>query len=748
MVTAGTSGTGADPGGFVGRGREIGELCQLAAGSRLVTLCGAGGIGKTRLLRALVRVLASEYPDGTFVASLADLSQPDLLTPRLAAVLGVCQEPTAERADTLAAALCGRRLVLAVDGYEQVTGACAALCQRLLDSSPGLLVVAAGREPLKLPGETIWQVPALSLPAAGEDDPARAGRAAAVRLFTSRAAAAAPGFALDAENCAAVVAACRAVGGLPLAIELAAARVRDLGAGQVAAGLSARAGLPGPGEHVIPVPHAATMRAAIGWSHDLLAPAQQVLLRRLCASPSWTLEMTEQVCADDQLPPADCLGLLTALAGTALVAGRGRPRQGSCRVPGAVRDYAAVCLAQAGETEMMGRRVRDYTAQRAEYIVSIAHARVPVPATVLLELFRDYNADARNVRAALTWCLEHGDAEAGLRICTAFDICWVGGGAPGEGVRWVSAFLDGDGPSAPAALRGPALAVRAHLSLHSGDLRGAETSAAAGLAVCRAAGDPHYAAIALNVLGATALGTGRPEDAVRFTGEALELARPALDSWNQIYAFNVRAGALIAAGRPTEARDCAAAALALALGTGHHWGAAEVQRRLGDAALALGDLSAARGHYLEMLPFTRHAMPKPEAARCLADLGGIALRQGDAAQGRAYLAESLQLSLSAGNRAGIAAGLLAFADLAAGEGCPEHAVRLAAAATARCAAAHLPPPGEAQQHRDAATGLGEPQAARLWAAGLELTSREAVQLALDLPAMTGRAALADRPPPR
>ncbi len=368
-----------EPGDFVGREPEVSELRELAVTRRLVTLCGAGGIGKTRLLQALLAALAREYSDGTFIVRLDDLRQPDLVTSRVATALGICQEPAIDLADTLAEALRGRRLILALDGYEHVTRECAALCQLLISVAPGLLVVAAGREPLAVPGEAVWQVPALSLPAAGEADPDRAVRSAAVRLFLSRAPG---GFALDAGNCADVVAACRAVAGLPLAIELAAARAGDLAVARIAAGLSERTGLPGPPGHDIPAPHAATMRAAIEWSASLLDPAGQALLRRLAVLFGWTLEMAEQVCADEARPAAAVGQLLAGLAGHALIQGGparpSRPGQERYFMPGAVRDYAAERLAQAGDADATSRRLLDYTAWRVEYLASMAHSAVPV----------------------------------------------------------------------------------------------------------------------------------------------------------------------------------------------------------------------------------------------------------------------------------------------------------------------------------------------------------------------------------
>jgi predicted ATPase len=727
MASAATGGAGGDLDGFVGREQELGELGRLAGANRLVTLCGPAGIGKTRLLHALLTALAPGFPDGTYVIRLADLAQPDLLVSRVAATLGVAEEPTADLAETLAQALSGRRLVLALDGYDQLASACAGLCERLLNRLPDPLLVAAGREPLRVPGEAAWLVPALALPAAGEDDPGRAAAADAVRLFVSRGAA--HGLALDAGNCAAVVAACRAAGGVPLALELAAARLPELGAAKVAAGLS---GPPEPGGPGIPAP-AEAMSAVIGWSYDQLTPAEQVMLRRLSASPSWTLEMAEQVCAGDDLPAAGCGGLLARLAGRAMLQESGRPAQGRWRVPGAIGEDAAVRLAKAGETELLSRRVRDYAERRAEYLVAIANARVPVTSPVAAQLFEDYNTNARNVRAALTWCLEHGDAAGGLRICTEFGIYWIAAGAPGEGVRWLSAFsrfLDGGEPALPAAVRGPALVVRGLHAHRCGDLPGAQAWATAGLALCRAAPDLHYAAIALNVLAETAIAEGHPEDALPFTAEALELARPVWDAFSRVFALNVRSQALTAVGRPGEARESASAALALALEIGHHYGAADARRRVGEAALAAGDLDAARDSLLAALPYLRISMPQSDAVSCLISLGLIALRQGDPSGGREYLAESLRIVLRTGSRAGIADTLLAFAELARAEGRPARALQLTAAAAAQRAAVRLPPPEQAQRYRAAAPDLGEAQVARLWADGLRLTSSAAARLAL------------------
>jgi predicted ATPase len=722
-----------EPGRFAGREREISELRRLAGRARLVTLYGPGGVGKTRLLRELLAALADGYPDGAFLVALSDLSQPDLLAARVAAAAGIAEEPGVPPGRTLAASLAGRRVLLSLDGCEHLAGACVRLVQRLLASSPGLLVITASRVPLGLAAETAWPVPSLALPAAGTDDPQQARRSDSVALFADRAAGAAPGFALDQGNCAAVTAICRAARGVPLAIELAAARLRIMTAGQVSEHLGAAAPGPPPGEPAGPAGQQAAMHAATAWSHDLLTPPEQTLLRRLSGLPPWSLEMAERVCADELLPAGRVAVLLAGLARAGLVEpDPGPPGQHRYRMPGAVRDYAAACLARAGESEALQRRLRDYARHRAEYMVSMTTARVPVTWPVLRGLFRAFHADARVFRAVLQRCLDTGDADSGLRMCAQIGICWIGAGSVGEGARWLDAFLAIEDPAVPPAVRGPALVIRALLGYFGGDVPCARSLAAAGLELSRAAGDPFFTAMGLDVLARAALASADAPEALRHTGEALQIARAGSDWWNQVYALNTKARALAAAGRPDQARECAEAALALTLETDQHFGTALARMLLGELARSADDVAAARRHYLAALPFVREAMPAPETAHCLGRLGTLALADGDLSPAREYLAESLRLSLAVGSRAGVARGLLGFAELALQEGWPDRSVQLAAAATAVSEAASLPaPPSRRTRRYLAAAGLGDEEAAGLWSAGQKLTTSAAVALALE-----------------
>src|SRR5580704_4409660 len=225
----------AEPNSFVGRERDLTELGRLLTDVRVVTLCGPGGIGKTRLAIRLAAQLAAGFADGAWLAELADLADPDLVARRVAAVLGVRHEQDRSLADTLADALRSRELLVVLDTCEHLVDACARLVQQLLAGCRGVRVIATSREPLRVRGETVWRVPPLELPAALDRQPVAdiAGNEA-VRLFADRAKAVRPGFALDADNSRAVVRLCRTLDGIPLAIELAAARIRALSVEQVA----------------------------------------------------------------------------------------------------------------------------------------------------------------------------------------------------------------------------------------------------------------------------------------------------------------------------------------------------------------------------------------------------------------------------------------------------------------------------------------------------------------------------------
>ncbi|MGD0375865.1 MAG: tetratricopeptide repeat protein [Streptosporangiaceae bacterium] len=722
-----------EPNSFVGREREVGELCRFVQLMRASTLCGTGGIGKTRLAQRLLAALADDFPDGAWFVELGDVRQPDLVVSRVASVVGVDEERGRPLVETLAEALRPRTMLLALDNCEHLIDACAQLCQRLLASSAGLRIIVTSREPLRVAAEAVWQVPPLSLPPPdAAADVAGLSGYESVRLFADRAAAAHPGFELSLANAASIAAICRALDGVPLAIELAAAWVRALSAEQIAERLTDRFQLLTTGDRTAPA-RQRTLRATIDWSHDLLAAREQVLLRRLAVFSGWSLEMAEQVCADDDLPAAVVLDLIAGLVDKSLVVVEPEALgQSRYRLLDTIRDYAAQRLADAGEVAAIQARLRDYVLRVVEHNAAIGMALIPAPWSDRVEVFRRYDVDADNALGVLDHCLADGDAATGLRICTAIRPCWLVRGSYAEGTERFDAFLAIDPSGVPAGVRGPALVGRAQLTLAS-DLVGAESWARAGLEICRAAGGEVWTAVALNLLAEITLHTGRAPEAEALADEALALARSVGDRLAEGYALGTRAACVGLRGSLREAQQLAEAAITVMREIDHQWGAARTLLGLGELDRLRGDPDGARRRYLEALPILREIDSRPETARCLAGLGRLAMEQGMIEQAREHLAESIRLSHSTGARIGVARGLEAFAALALLEDRADRAVQLIAAAAALREAAHLPrlPGARTDGYFAAARPLGEPAIAQLWSCGFSMTSEAAVAAALD-----------------
>ena len=315
---------------------------------RAMTLCGSGGIGKTRLALRVLAGLADEFPDGVWFIELGDLRQPELVVSRVGSVIGVEEEPGRPALDTLADALRPRRLLLALDNCEHLIDSCARLCDRLLASSPGLRVLATSREPLRMAAETVWQVPPLTLPEprCGRDR-GRAGRYEAIRLFGDRAEAGA-WFRAGAGELSAVAALCRSLDGVPLAIELAAAWVRVLSVEQIVARLDDRFRLLTSGDRTAPA-RQRTLRAAIDWSYDLLAERDRSCCAGCRCSAAGRWRWRSRSAPGDDLPAGGVLDLLAALADKSLVVADAEDRgQTRYRMLDTIREYAASRLAERG----------------------------------------------------------------------------------------------------------------------------------------------------------------------------------------------------------------------------------------------------------------------------------------------------------------------------------------------------------------------------------------------------------------
>jgi non-specific serine/threonine protein kinase len=362
---------------FIGREREIAEVTRLLAGppseSRLLTLTGAGGCGKTRLALRVAGEALGDFPDGVWLVELAALADPALVAGAVAMAVGVREVPGRALTESLVDHLRDRTLLLILDNCEHLVAAAAGLADVLLRSCPRLRVLATSREPLGSAGETIWRVPSLTLPPLSAADAPLLEpltRYEAVRLFVERARAAVPAFAPSAENAPALVEICRRLDGIPLAIELAAARVRVFSAAQIAARLDDRFRLLTAGPRTA-LPRQQTLRATVDWSYDLLAEPERALLRRLSVfAGGWTFEAAEAVAAGDGIQTHAVLDLMAQLVDKSLVIAEEQRGAVRYRLLETIRAYARDRLLEAGEAE----RTRD---RHLAYFLGLAEEAEP-----------------------------------------------------------------------------------------------------------------------------------------------------------------------------------------------------------------------------------------------------------------------------------------------------------------------------------------------------------------------------------
>src|ERR1700677_4608441 len=522
----------AEPNSFIGRERDLAELARLLGEVRALTLSGPGGIGKTRLAVRLARnviagstgagqdAAATDGPDDldeAWLVELADWHGP--IAQHVAATIGVREEQGVPLAQTLAEALRSRHMLLILDTCEHQVSDCATLVQLLLARCPWLRIIATSREPLRVRGETVWRVPPLDLPPDGVTDAELAGHEA-VQLFAARAAGARPGFILTEENAAAVARLCRTLDGIPLGIELSAARVRALSVEQIADRLRDRFGLLDSGDRTAPA-RQQTLRATVDWSYELLDVAEQTLLRRLAVFSGWNLDMAEQVCSDEAIPSDAVLGLLISLIDKSLVVLDGEAAgDARYRLLDTIREYAAERLADAGEQAELSLRHRDCILALVEDTSRGMFNRGEPPWPVRRAVFRRGIAEYGNFRIALATSLAHAHAEEGLRLCTGLRNMWVPHGDVREAASWFDRFLAQEAEVSPR-VRGRSLACRAEIAFDLQEYDTLVRSAQDSLALSRAHGDDFTIPVPLRVLGQAAARAGQLDAAAAYVDEAI-----------------------------------------------------------------------------------------------------------------------------------------------------------------------------------------------------------------------------------
>jgi predicted ATPase/class 3 adenylate cyclase len=471
---------------FVGREREQAEVRRLLTTARLVTLTGTGGCGKTRLALQVGAELADAFADGVWFVDLAPLADPALVPQTVAAVLGVHEVAGRPLLQTVADHLRGRELLLILDNCEHLLDACAQLADALLRACPRLRILATSRELLGVAGESAWRVPSLTLPDARQP-PAAASltQYEAVRLFIERAVAALPTFAVTNQNAPAVAQLCWRLDGIPLAIELAAARVRMLTVEQIAARLDDRFRLLTGGSRTA-LRRQQTLQAAIDWSYQLLSEEERLLLQRLAVfAGGWTLEAAEAVGVGASIEGADVLDLLGALVDKSLVVAEGQGAHERYRLLETIRQYAGEKLLEAGEVGPIRDQHRDW------YVGLAARAEPELTGPGEEEWLGRLEVEHDNLRAALAWSLE-GDPGVGLRLAASLGGFWARHGHLVEGRRWLEAFLTrAPAPDDPEEQRVRARALRRAgiLASDQQDRAAARTFLAESLILFRALGD-------------------------------------------------------------------------------------------------------------------------------------------------------------------------------------------------------------------------------------------------------------------
>ncbi len=738
---------------FIGRAHEIAEVKRLLSTARLVTLTGAGGCGKTRLALQVAAELLDDpstgsgqvFADGAWLVELSPLADPGLVPQSIAAVLGVREEAGAKQ--TILAALTEflryKSLLLVLDNCEHLIDACAQLADALLHACPKLKILATSREALGIAGETPHRVPSLSVPDIRQPSPPEnLTQYEAVRLFVDRAVTIQPTFTLTQQNASALAQICHRLDGIPLAIELAAARVKVLSVEQIAARLDDRFRLLTGGSRTA-LPRQQTLRSMVDWSYDLLSEPERVLLRRLSAfAGGWRLEAAESVCADDEgrktddgspsiIRPAspvfrreDVLDTLIHLVDKSLVIVEDQDGESRYRMLETIRQYARDKLLESGEAQQI-------RARHADFFLKFAEQAEPklLGADQLLSLNR-LEAEHDNLRAALEWSLSSNDSQAALRLAGALYWFWLLRDYWIEGRAWLeqalardAALSDGEASRAHKSVRAKALNAAMDMAAEQGDQKSWRAYFDESLALYRELGDTRGIANAEMSLGRMAWHQGDLAAARARLENALTLFRQAGDAWgiaDSIHTMGHVASDMgeyaVARARLEESlahfrqlgdtlrvsvllsdlglvaylqRDYAAAerhfqeSLGIFRQNKSREGIATSLNRLGDLARGRGDYHQAAALYGDSLTTFRELGEKVGVASILHNLAHIALHEASYPQARALFVEALEVNRELDNKAGISECLAGLAEVAALQGQPmDRAARLFGAADA------------------------------------------------------------------
>ena len=678
---------------FIGREKQIAEAGELLKRTQLLTLTGAGGCGKTRLGLEIAAVHIGEYSDGVWLVELGALSDPDLAGRTVASVLGIRETRGEGTLSMLAAHLRTKELLLILDNCEHLLDACAVLTGALIAQCSKVRILATSREALGIPGEVSYRVPSLALPRSpAEATAASLSDVESVRLFVDRASLAEPTFGLTDQNAPPIASICQRLDGLPLALELAAGRVRSLPVEQINARLEHCFRLLTGGSRTA-LPRQQTLRSVIDWSYNLLAEKERALLGRLSVfSGGWTVEGAESVCSDqeqtaDSIDEFEVVELLVSLVEKSLVVfdeARGR-----YRMLETVRQYARDRLLESGSAEAWRDRHLAYFLELGE--IAEPHLVGAKQQIWLQRLEEEHD----NFRAALEWSLG-ANVDSGIRIAAAIWRLWDLHGHVGEGRRWIAELLAAKSGEESRAARARMLLGGGQMARNQGDYDTARRLLDECLSIYRSRDDREGVAGALNNLGNLEFDLGNLAMAKAHHEESLAIRRQQHD----------KSGIAASSGN------------------------------LGNVARQQGDAAEAKRLYGESLTLSRELGDSNRIAMALNHLGVVALDEGNFAEALPLFVEALLLKHQVGERAGLAAALERIAAIPIAGSDPERAARLLGAASRLRGEVGVPlPPDERPEYEKVVAGIRTAMAddemfEAEWAAGCAMTTDEVVALAV------------------
>lgn len=622
---------------FIGREKEIEETKRLLAKTRLLTLTGAGGCGKTRLAVQVAAEVVDEFPNGVWFVELAPLADPALVPQTIAAVFGLREEQARPVLEVVIDYLHEKNLLLVLDNCEHLIDACAQLADRLLHSCPKLKILASSREALGISGEIAYRVPSLSLPP--KDSSREVWQTLtqydAVRLFIDRAGTTEPSFAITLQNAAAVAQICQRLDGIPLALELAAARVKVLSAEQISKLLDDRFKLLTGGSRAA-LPRQQTLRALIDWSYRLLSGAERILFRRLAVfEGGWTLEAAQSVCGSDPILEEDILDLLIHLVDKSLVLVELQGDAARYRMMETIRQFAREKLLDSGEGARLRNRHLDYFLHWVEEVEPKLKGAEQLVWLTHLEIERD------NSRAALEWAVDN-DEEAGLRLAGGLVWHWWLRVHWREGWEWLERLLARSEESLSAA-HAKALYGGAHLSVFLNEPVRAETLAKQALRLSEALRRKDCLADSHFYLGLALLNQPRVSTRLDHYGQALQLYRELQDPWSVALVLMHIGYIVINYDQDLAlAHSLLAESLTLFRQVGDRWGQALTDSTIFDLAILSRDYAWATTVTREELSLYEELGDNFGVARGRMDLGFLELAQDHYAQAAEWFEASLK----------------------------------------------------------------------------------------------------------